>query len=90
MTEPTQEQVERERERAHGLVKYCQGQPVLAHAAICDDVATALARLRIEAEADGRNKALDDATRLVARFGDLNGLLTGGLCDEINALGKAR
>lgn len=84
MTEPTQEQVERERERAHAVLRgtTCDHQ----HWEACDAVATALARRALAA----RDEAIEGAITLVARYADLNGLFTADLCEDIRALRGAR
>lgn len=71
MTEPTQEQVAAERERAHEALSLQQGRGRLicawtgkspnVHGVGCTAVATALARRALEAEAKGR----DDERRRV-------------------------
>lgn len=71
MTEPTAEQVSSERERAHALMEDLCTNPCSiwegtsaapgGHVYRCTAIATALARVRIEAHAAGRDEALNDA-----------------------------
>lgn len=86
MIEPTGEQVEAERERAHELgltfsmnlcVIWASTSPApRRHNERCTAIATALARVRIEAHAAGRNEGLDRAVSAV--------LTTGSYADRID------
>lgn len=80
MTEPTQEQVAAERERAHEALRLraslfypwegcCARSGIPRHIKDCTMVATALARRALEAEAKGRDDGIDEAMATLRPLG---------------------